>query len=84
MVLRQLLEPVVADEVGARVADVADPDDLAVDQRHGHRRPHARGGLVRAGPLVDAPVRVLDQRHDVRLVIGAVPVGVLQRAGREL
>ncbi len=44
VVVRQLLEVVVAQQVGARVADVAERDGAVVlDERDGHRRPHAGG-----------------------------------------
>ena len=47
VVVRDLLELAVADEVGARVADVADRDDAVLDERERHRRAHARDGAVR-------------------------------------
>ena len=45
---RELLQPAVADEVGARVADVADRDVLVADERDGHRRAHPGHGRVLA------------------------------------
>ena len=63
VVVGQLLELVVAQEVGARVADVAERDDAVrrLDERDRHRRPHARGAGVVDRALVHAPVRLLDQ-----------------------
>ena len=68
VVVGQLLEPVVAQQVGARVADVADRDrPVVLDQRDRHRRAHPGGCRVGRGALVDAAVRLLDQLDDVRL-----------------
>ena len=63
VVVGQLLELVVAQEVRARVADVAE-DDAAVglDERDRHRRAHAaRSAASVRRAVVDAPVRLLDQ-----------------------
>jgi len=83
VVLGQLLERVVAYEVGARVADVADANGVAVEQRDGHRRAHARGGRVRAGALVHASVGLLDQPGDI-LFPGRFPFRMLNGGRREV
>ena len=64
VVVGQLVDLVVADQVGARVADVADRDDAVLEERDGDRRAHARGVRVLASTLVDLAVRLLDQRDD--------------------
>ncbi len=84
VVLGQLLELVVADEVRARIADVADVGDLTVDQRDRHRRAHAGSGLVGALALVDAAVRVLDQLHDSLVVDRPVVRRVAKGRRREV
>ena len=43
VVVGELLQRAVAQQVGARVADVAEGDAPVVDQRGGHRRAHAGG-----------------------------------------
>ena len=62
VVVGELLEPAVAEAVGARVADVADRDRavLLAEERDRHRRAHARGRGVVERALVDAAVRLLD------------------------
>ena len=44
VILGQLGELVLAQQVGARVADVPDHDAVVLDQRHRHRRAHAASG----------------------------------------
>ena len=69
---RELLERAAAQEVRARVADVAD-GDLAcrlVDERCGHRRTHAARRGIGDRALPDPAVRLLDERHDAVLALG--------------
>jgi hypothetical protein len=81
VVLGQLVDLVVADEVGAGVSDVADRDDPVLEQGDGNRRPHPRGVRVLTRTLVDLPVRLLDERNDTVL---AAPVdGLAERRGRD-
>ena len=54
VVLRHLLEGTVPQEICARVADVADPDLVVLDECDRHRRAHAGDGLVGRRALVDA------------------------------
>ncbi len=84
VVVGELLDPAVADAVRARVADVADDDALALDERDGHRRSHARRRRVDARALVHAAVRLLDERRDPRGAGEPAGIGVLERGGREL
>ena len=46
VVVGELLDPAVADAVGAGVTDVAHRDQVVLDERDGDRRPHARCGDV--------------------------------------
>ena len=78
VVLGQLLELAVADQVGARVADVADRDVAVLDERDRHRRAHPRGGGVLRLPLVDAAVGLLDQVVDP--LLAAAQLGGSRRA----
>ena len=61
MILRQLRQLIVAQKVGARVADVPDRHDASFHQRDGHRRAHAASGGVLARVGVDATVCFADQ-----------------------
>ena len=86
VVVGQLLERAVAEQVGARVADVADRDaSSVVDERDGHRRAHPRGRGVVARALVDAAVRLLDQRRRRARSPPASPPSraLAERRGRE-
>ena len=49
VVVGDLLELALAEDVGAAVADVAEADLVAVQQRGGQRRPHARSARSRPG-----------------------------------
>jgi hypothetical protein len=77
VVVRELLELAVAEDVGARVADVAENDAAVLDQRYRHGRTHSGHVRVAAGTLVDAAVRLLHQGDDP-LGAGAVDVVLLQ------
>ena len=79
VVVRQLLELAVAQDVRARVADVAERHAAVLDERDGHRRAHARDLGVAARALVDAAVRLLDQRDDA-LLAAAVRLARLHAA----
>ena len=83
VVLGQLLELPFADQVGARVADVADRDAAVLDERDRHRRAHPRGGGVLRLPLVDAAVGLLDQVVDPLLAAGELGGLVAQGRRRE-
>jgi hypothetical protein len=88
VVLGELAELAVAVEVRPRIADVPEPDDPVLDQRDRHRRAHPRRlGVVRLA-LVDAAVRLLDQRDDEALARGVVVRLLAKRldgeAGRDL
>src|SRR6266516_6757642 len=84
VILGQLLELAVADQVGARVADVTDPHAVAVHERDRHRRAHARDGCVVGLALVDAPVCLLDQSVDpLPAVASAVARIVAERCRSE-
>ena len=78
MVVGELLQLAVADPVGPGVADVADRDPTSREQRRRHRRPHA--GEVRVGvrPVVDAAVRLLDDR--LQALVRREPVGLVELA----
>ena len=68
VVVGQLLELAAADAVGARVADVADRDRRVVEASATVTVvPMPEPGRVLAGALVDAAVRLLDQRGDALL-----------------
>src|SRR5436190_2788273 len=82
VILRQLLHLRVADEVGARVADVTERDVVVLDERDRDRRAHAGCVGVAARAVVDPAVRLLDQVGDA-LLAAAVRAGFLQRGGRE-
>ena len=88
VVLGQLLELALADEVGARVADVTDRHAPVLDESDGHGRAHPGSRGVLGLPLVDAAVRLLDQLVDALLASAAGLLRVLQRgcgqAGCEL
>ena len=60
-------ELAVAIDVGATVTDVRERDLVALHQRRGQRRPHPRMALVVLGEAVDALVRGLGDRAQVRL-----------------
>ena len=75
VVLGQLLQLAVADPVRARVADVAERDPSAREEGRRHRRPHAGDVGVGPRPLVDAPVRLLDDR--LHPLVGREPVGLV-------
>ena len=84
VVVGELLEAPVAEEVGAGVADVADDDARARDERGRDRRPHARRVRVARRPRVDATVRLLDDGAQARLGVERVRlVEVAERARRE-
>src|SRR3954447_3479453 len=56
--------------------------DLAVlDERNGHRRPHAGGARVAVRAVVHAPIGLLDQGDDP-LLSPLVRTALLQRSGR--
>src|SRR5262249_9643233 len=76
-------EPAVTDQVGARVADVAEDDAPVADQRDGHRRPHPRGGCVLARTLVHPAVRLLDDLRDAALAAALCAFVLADRAGGE-
>ena len=85
VILGQLLELAAADEVGARVADV--PDRHLARPRRARRSssspcPTSAGSLVRA--LVDAAVRLLDQRRHLLRRRTRARIGLLERRGGEL
>jgi len=63
VILGQLLEPSVAQAVGPRVADMADDQRVAADEGGRDRRPHPGDLRVVGCALVDAPVRLLDDRR---------------------
>src|SRR5205823_2667881 len=64
VILSELLDPALADEVRAGVADVSERDAIVLGERNGDRRTHARGVRIGARPVVDATVRLLDQVED--------------------
>ena len=66
------VELAVAEEVGARVADVGERDLVLADERRGHRRAHAGAALVADRQLVDALVRRLDELGEALLHRAAV------------
>ena len=79
VVVGQLLDLLVADQIGARVADVAERDDAVLDERDGDRRAHAGGVRILCGAVEDLPVRLLDERDDPLL---AAAVDALAERGR--
>jgi hypothetical protein len=79
VVLGQLLDLAVADQVRARVADMADGDGAVLEEGDGDRRAHARGVRVFTRPLVDLAVGFLDQRDDASF---AAAVDVLAEGRR--
>ncbi len=84
VVVGELLEPAVAEDVGARVADVADRDrPVLAEERDRHRRSHARGAGVVECALVDAPVRLLDELDHLGLAAGLVVAPLAQRSRGE-
>ena len=66
VVAGEALEPAVAQQVGARVADVRDRDLLLADVGGGHRGAHAGALGLGARAVVDAAVGVLDHLHERR------------------
>ena len=84
VIVGELLHQLAADEVRARVADVADRDGHPLDERDRHRRSHARGGGIGRGAVVDAAVRLLDERVDRFVPLEPVGVADLERRGGEL
>src|SRR5207248_8331110 len=83
VVLGHLLELAVANQVGPRVADVAEGDRVALDERDGHRRPHPGCRRVLARALIDAPVRLLDQLRDAALAAAGGAFVLAHGAGGE-
>src|SRR5436305_10099417 len=83
VVLGHLLELAVANQVGPRVADVAEGDRVALDERDGHRRPHSGCRRVLARALIDAPVRLLDQLRDAALAAAGGAFVLAHGAGGE-
>src|SRR6185503_13629355 len=81
VILGQLLQLAVADQIGARVADVADRDAAVLDERDRHRRAHAGGGGVLRLALVDPPVGLLNQVVDPLLAARQLAGLVAQRRG---
>ncbi len=77
VVVRELLQHAVAQEVRARVADVAEHHVIAVEQRRRDRRPHARRRRIALRPLEHASVRLEDRAAQAHL-------GILAGSGREL
>ena len=72
VVVGQLLQMLVAQPVGPRVADMPDRDlPVGLEDRNRHRRAHPRRCRVGGGALVHAQVRRLDQRDDTLLAGGA-------------
>src|ERR687887_2332883 len=67
MILGQLLELAVADQIGARVADVAEHHRVVLHARPRYLRPHTGSRRILARALVDAPVRLLNQLDDPAL-----------------
>src|SRR5262249_32873463 len=68
MVVGQLVEPPVAKQVGARVADVAEGHAaVAAEERGGDRRAHAGSSRIPGRAVVHAPVRLRDPLRDARL-----------------
>ena len=63
-----------AQPVGARVADVADDDPASGEERGRDRRPHPRDLRVGLRPLVDAAVRLLDDRLEPLLRLEGVGI----------
>src|SRR5581483_7372725 len=87
VIARQLLDPAVADEIRAAVADVGNDGLVAVDERAGHRRAHAAQLLVFADPHGQLAVGHRHRRlHAVRvegdLGIKAVGPGLVAIVGR--
>ena len=80
VVVGELLDLPVADAVGARVADVADRDEVVLDERDRDRGAHPRGGHILQRLLPDAAVRLADQRLDVLRAGGGLDV-LPQRGG---
>src|SRR5262249_31250438 len=62
---------------------VAEDDGAVFDESDGHRRPHARGGRVLAGTLVDAAICLLDKVGHAPLAAARDAFVVPDRAGRE-
>ena len=73
----------LAQQVGARVADVGDHHLVLVDVGRGRRRAHAAQRVVGARALVDALVGLLDDVHE-RLGARAVGQLVVERLHRDL
>jgi hypothetical protein len=79
VVVGELVEAAVAEDVGARIADVAERDlPVGRDEGGGDRRPHPARGRVGRGAVVDAAIRLLDQLRDA-LLATAVPAGLAER-----
>ena len=77
VVVGELLQHAVAQQVCARVADVAEHHAIAVEQRGRDGRPHARRRRVVLRSLEHATVRLEDRAAETRL-------GILAGGGREL
>ena len=84
VILGELLHLPVADEIRARVADVAERNRVALDERDRHRRPHPGDGRVGRRLLVDAAVCLLEEGRHACGSGELARVGVLNRGGREL
>lgn len=61
VILGQLVDARAAAEVHARVAELPDYGDVANDERHGCRRPHALEPLIGARQVADRQRRALDR-----------------------
>ena len=85
VVVGQLFERILAQEVCARVTDMADRHrTVLVKERDRHRRPHPRGGLVVECALMHPAVRFLDQLGNAALSVPRVPIAaLLQRVRSE-
>src|SRR5215204_5884172 len=62
---------------------MAEHDAAVLDERDGHRRPHARGLAILVCPPEDPPVRLLDQLSHALLAAHPVGAGLPERGGGE-
>jgi hypothetical protein len=82
VVLGQHLEPTVAEQVRARVADVREAHLFAVDERGGEGGPHPLNLAVGSRALEDRAVRLLDLLREVALPRGEQPAHGVERQVR--